>query len=233
MDYEYNGQKLFYQAPLIALFATLGKMLRDNGIRFWLDFGTLLGAVRNGKIIPWDYDIDISIFNNDTKRLLDVFSKNGIKQNNNTEGNEFAISVDANAEYVRIIRIFYSSNTKVFNEEQERILKSNEWVKQWGDYYSYFPVHIDIYPWVIDDDSVFVTVLPNWRLPTSCFKDMGEIMFEDHKYPCWLPTEPFLVKAYGEDWRTPKILSGNAVWIKKYAPFNRDIAAEMAKYKGY
>ena len=234
MDYEYNGQKLFYHKHLIMLLTQLSAMMKANGIRFWLDFGTLLGAVRNGKIIPWDYDIDISISNYDTLRLLKVFSEAGINQNYNSEKTDLSIMVDSNSEYARIIRSFYSSNTKVFNEEQKVLLKNNEGAKQWGEYYSYFPVHVDIYPWVWaeDGDSAFVTVKPNYSLPKSCFQDMGKIEFEGSMYPCWIPPEPFLVKAYGEDWRKPKIQSGNRIWADKYAPGNTDIIAEMKKYKG-
>lgn len=52
-----------------------------QGIRFWLDHGTLLGAIRHkGSIIPWDKDGDVAVLINDTssfnvssyvKRLLE------------------------------------------------------------------------------------------------------------------------------------------------------------------
>jgi hypothetical protein len=40
------------------------------GIEFWLNSGTLLGAVRDGKIIEWDNDIDLSMWENDRKKLF-------------------------------------------------------------------------------------------------------------------------------------------------------------------
>lgn len=35
--------------------------LQKNNIPFWIEAGTLLGIVRDGDLIPWDYDADISI----------------------------------------------------------------------------------------------------------------------------------------------------------------------------
>ena len=33
---------------------------KKNQVMYWIDFGTLIGAARSGKFIPWDDDIDVS-----------------------------------------------------------------------------------------------------------------------------------------------------------------------------
>lgn len=44
-------------------------VLKENNIPFWLDCGTCLGAYRYRGIIPWDFDIDIAILEQDFENV--------------------------------------------------------------------------------------------------------------------------------------------------------------------
>jgi len=50
-------------------------LAHENDITWWVDGGTLLGAMRHDNIIPWDDDADISIMESDKEKLLKLKDK--------------------------------------------------------------------------------------------------------------------------------------------------------------
>ena len=72
--------KVCFQYKLLDILRYMASLLRDNNIPFWLGFGTLLGAVREGKIIPWDTDIDLGFWEKDAEKIIgltDTIKKDG------------------------------------------------------------------------------------------------------------------------------------------------------------
>lgn len=50
------------------------KVCRKHNLRYWIDFGSLLGAVRHGGFIPWDDDVDVSMPYDDYLRFQEIAS---------------------------------------------------------------------------------------------------------------------------------------------------------------
>ena len=50
----------------------IDSICKKHGLNYWLDGGTLLGAVRHGGFIPWDDDIDIAMDYQDMMRFAKV-----------------------------------------------------------------------------------------------------------------------------------------------------------------
>lgn len=60
------------QLKMLDILIAVDDICRRHDIPYWLDAGTLLGAVRHGGFIPWDDDIDIAMTTADLKRFLEV-----------------------------------------------------------------------------------------------------------------------------------------------------------------
>lgn len=60
------------------MFREFDRICRKEDIKYWLDFGTLLGAVRHGGFIPWDDDIDLGMMRKDFLRFKEAVQESNI-----------------------------------------------------------------------------------------------------------------------------------------------------------
>lgn len=102
-------------------------IITSNGLDYWLDFGTLLGARRHGGFIPWDDDVDISMPISHYQK----FEKNI---------NEYLKNSDYVAAIVpsQIIKIFHKSFAPVGDKE---VLGAIHWSSD------KFVLALDIFPY--------------------------------------------------------------------------------------
>lgn len=62
-----------YQDVLLAMMYFTDDICRKNGVKYTVMDGTLLGAVRDGNIIPWDGDVDIAVTHSEFEKLKTAF----------------------------------------------------------------------------------------------------------------------------------------------------------------
>lgn len=113
-DIKPKGTLKDMQDLCLELLKFIDNVCTRHNIQYWLEFGTLLGAVRHEGFIPWDDDVDISIMRNDFDRFLDVFKKE-IKENNLDEFIKIVEKKKYNDSVTGFIQILYFKSPLVKN----------------------------------------------------------------------------------------------------------------------
>lgn len=71
-DYEVTTESKQLWAVLLDLMVTFDAVCKQYNIRYSIDSGTLLGAVRHGGFIPWDNDIDVIMLRSEYNKLCAI-----------------------------------------------------------------------------------------------------------------------------------------------------------------
>ena len=74
-EYEYEEVKDIVRKKQLYILDEVVKICDKHGLIYWLDGGTLLGAIRHQGFIPWDDDIDIGLMRKDYEKLLAILSQ--------------------------------------------------------------------------------------------------------------------------------------------------------------
>lgn len=72
-DIKATGVMRQIQLLSLELLRLFDNICQKHDITYWLDYGTLLGAVRHGGFVPWDDDMDVSMLREDYEKFVKVF----------------------------------------------------------------------------------------------------------------------------------------------------------------
>jgi phosphorylcholine metabolism protein LicD len=188
----------------------LDKALKEINIFYWLEYGTLLGVVRDNKFIKHDSDIDIGLFLSDYSSLIDkTMIAHGFIKIRSFYIDDGKYGIEETYSYLGVdIDFFYFSNN------------SN------GKFYSHAFKNIDGKTWAETIDQLGGMIAVEFIFPYYGFKKIDFLgkSFNIPKYP-----NEHLKTHYGNDFMNPKpqwnayndsknmtILSSKVGVIKKY-----------------
>lgn len=91
-------------AHLFSLFCELDDWARKHDVKLFLDWGTLLGAVRHRGFIPWDFDLDVGVKWGDYQKLLAAWEQDPLP-------NREIVNIDRYQDYPSLFSRFVDCET--------------------------------------------------------------------------------------------------------------------------
>jgi hypothetical protein len=180
----------------------------ENELFCWLDWGSLLGIVREGNLLAWDRDVDFGFHVEQEHEIFEAFATHG--KTYRAENGDFGFVLESGLFYVPqsgpdyfgnpapIPRLYFSVSNRLY-----------------ADLYPYYLTTSSKYgmgrlgPCTYDIDGKHIESLTTlkWR---------GIPVF----VPCL--TEEYLEKRYGTDWRIP-----DPNFYQKYPPGSRKLLEKL------
>lgn len=170
-----------------SLMLDIAELFNENHINYYIDHGTLLGLIRDNKILPWDIDIDFAIASQEKEsiiKLLDSYLpkyKNEYCSINNWEYfiNKEILDLDKNIKQVMYITIINNIKEKKTT------------------------IGLDIHLKYSDNEKIYWKVAQRRLFATKafCFPTI-DFIFKTKKLKIPNDANNYLKELYG-DWKTP------------------------------
>lgn len=116
------------QLLMLKILKEVHRVCEENGIRYFLSDGTLIGAVRHNGFIPWDDDLDIGMLREDYEKFIDIAPKKF--------GKEFCLQI-------------YKTDCGYGHQFGKVLLSGTKWIEQVAIRTSrlFSGIYIDIFPY--------------------------------------------------------------------------------------
>lgn len=235
------------------LLAKIKETFDDYNIEFWLDSGALLGAIRNGKFIEWDHDIDVGAWKEDLERIKKACTANGfsVHYDKNYDGNFMTVTGNVGSSFGIF---FFDKNSK---ESKFKFVYSTNKVGAVCDYIlwclklrhagqkqsplplSFIEASVNtckLIPEAIREKAIYVLQIVYTKiggitvktiLPNHFFRKFTFIKFYDMDIRVPFDYRHYLAFRYGDDWMVPKTIKHTrpGVWLEKSG-------AKVERFKG-
>lgn len=138
-DIKFNGILRDIQLLYVELLRFVDNVCKKHEINYWLDGGTLLGAVRHGGFIPWDDDVDLTMLRKDYNKLLEVLPLEISKHDYFKENCGLTLLIEGQKNYFSDFKSVYDVDNKegYLNDDNFSFLQI-AWLKPY--------VKIDFFP---------------------------------------------------------------------------------------
>ena len=250
-----TGQIRDIQLANLALLKELDYVCKENGLTYWLDFGTLLGAVRHKGFIPWDDDIDTGMLRDDYNKIIEAFEKSS--RNKDIFAGYVRSQKNPCQYYIKVqhkkcphlfVDIFpYDFLGEILTHE-EQLSKTLEIKKirqklnktcnhQMSDetIFSKIKEKMTLYikDYVENSDLVwgldFNHCWKNWVHSNDTIFPLTEIDYEGGKYPCANNTHKYLTEVFGGYMEYPSKIGIGHSMFAKLSEEEKDIIKELRK----
>ncbi|RDY25012.1 LicD family protein [Romboutsia maritimum] len=98
------------QLTTLEIMIVIDEICRENNITYWMDAGTLLGAIRHDGFIPWDDDCDICMPRKDYEKFIKIVEgklPDGLKYENKDSKEWSQTDIDIKPSFAKIYYLDY------------------------------------------------------------------------------------------------------------------------------
>ena len=182
---------------LLRMLKILNDICNAHNVDYWLDYGTLLGAIRHKGFIPWDHEIDIGMLRGDFEKFLYV-AKNDLPNDLFLQTKHTDVYYTSPSFLIEAkIRDKYS-NYKQFKDENPDVKWHNG-----------FQIDIFVYDYDDELENCFTNSFERYysdgkiHLKEEEIKETVNLAFEDIYCPVPIGYDNYLKRNYDDYWKLP------------------------------